>query len=252
MAEELETHRQMAKDRAVERRRCPVRGLRSQPPSDGQRHARPRRCARGMDCAVARKRLAGSALRLASFARAPGVHDHDRGDVAAGDGAEYQLLHPVQRDGAPDLASAGRRASRHRSIEIGRARRRGRRVDVRLRVHAETGAHVRRIVCDSRRRQPHSDDVRGDRRFHLRAVRVRERELLRGSAHTDGDRARVRARGRPDRPAGIGRHHRRRPVAAGVRRRSQRARPHHLREPAASDHRRRHGRERQRHVALHQ
>ena len=41
-------------------------------------------------------------------------------------------------------------------------------------------------------------------------------------------------------PAGIGRHHRRRPVAAGVRRRSQRARSHHLREPAAGDHRRRH------------
>ena len=55
------------------------------------------------------------------------------GDVAAGDGAEYQLLHRVQRDGAADLAGAGRRASRHRPIEIGRTRRRGRRVDVRLR-----------------------------------------------------------------------------------------------------------------------
>ena len=58
-------------------------------------------------------------------------------------------------------------------------RRRRRRVDVRLRVHAETGALVRRLVCDSRRRQPRVDDVGGGRRVHLRPVRVRERELLR-------------------------------------------------------------------------
>ncbi len=253
IAEELETHRQMARDRALH---------------DGA--ALP-------EASAASRRAMGNVTLAREDARAEWIAPwlesvwqdlrygvrHLRahpvftittgGDAAAGDGAEYQLLHPVQRDGAADLAGAGRRTSRHGALEIARTRRHRRRVDVRLRVHAETGALVRRLVCDSRQRQSRLDDATGDRRVHLlRPVRVRERELLPGPAHPDGHRARLHARRRSARPAGIGRHHQRRPVAAGVRRRSQRARPHHLRASAAGDHRRRHGAERQRHVSLHQ